>query len=244
MAPEQAEGKTRQVGPLADVYALGAILYELLTGGPPFRGTTALEILDQVKNAEPVPPSRLVSGLPRDMETIALKCLQKEPEKRYDSATALAEDLRRFLGGEPIVARPVPIWERGWRWCRCNPLVAGSLAGAAGIFLTAFVLVSWSFWRAEDALEKEAKQRQAADIARDEAQIARDEAQRKQKAERWERYPIEHRRGVRRLAVAKQHHRPQRPRGGAGGTPQLGVAAHPQPARRGPSRVVCARRES
>ena len=181
MAPEQAEGKTKQVGPLADVYALGAILYELLTGGPPFRGTTALETLEQVKNAEPVPPSRLVPGLPRDVETIALKCLQKEPEKRYDSAAALAEDLRRFLGGEPIVARPVPIWERGWRWCRRNPLVAGSLAGAAGIFLTAFVLVSWSFWRAEHALEKEAKQRQ-------DAVIARDEAQRRQRAERWERY--------------------------------------------------------
>ena len=71
MAPEQAEGKTKQVGPLGDVYALGAILYELLTGGPPFRGTTALEILDQVKNTEPVPPSRLVPGLPRDVETIA-----------------------------------------------------------------------------------------------------------------------------------------------------------------------------
>ena len=150
MAPEQAEGKTKQVGPLADVYALGAILYELLTGRPPFRGTTALETLEQVKNAEPVPPSRLVPGLPRDIETIALKCLQKEPEKRYDSAAAVAEDLRRFLAGEPIVARPVPFWERAWRWCRRHPVPA---ALTAAVVLVSALGLAGILWQWDEAVK-------------------------------------------------------------------------------------------
>ena len=145
MAPEQAEGKAKHVGPLADVYALGAILYELLTGGPPFRGTTSLEILEQVKHAEPVPPSRLVPGLPRDVETIALKCLQKEPDKRYDSAAALSEDLRRFLGGEPIVARPVPFWERGMKWARRRPAITALIVAVHLLLALLLGLGIWSY---------------------------------------------------------------------------------------------------
>jgi serine/threonine protein kinase len=97
MAPEQAQGHAKEAGPPVDVYAVGAILYELLTGRQPFRGTTALETLEQVKTTEPVPPSRLVPGVPPDIETICLKCLQKESGKRYETSRALSEDLRRFL---------------------------------------------------------------------------------------------------------------------------------------------------
>jgi serine/threonine protein kinase len=124
MAPEQVLPSRQPVGPAADVYALGVILYELLSGRPPFLGETPLDTAEQVVHIEPVPPRRLNAKIPRDVETITLKCLSKEPARRYPTAQALADDLQRWQDGKPIQARPVGQGERLWRWCHRNPVVA------------------------------------------------------------------------------------------------------------------------
>jgi serine/threonine-protein kinase len=139
MAPEQAGGKTRAIGPATDVYSLGAVLYEMLTGRPPFRAETATETELQVIYQDPVPPSRLNPKVPRDLETICLNCLHKEPERRYASAAALADDLRRFGEGRPIQARPLGWGGRLWRWARRKPAAAALVATALALVGLALV---------------------------------------------------------------------------------------------------------
>jgi WD40 repeat protein/serine/threonine protein kinase len=160
MAPEQASGRSHDAGPAADIYALGAILYECLAGRPPFRAGTVIEMLDQVRTREPSPPSRWQARVPADLDTIALKCLRKEPENRYASAAALAEDLERFLRGEPVLARPVGRLERGWRWCRRNRAVAALLTVIAVLLVSGTVISSLLALRAianADRADKEAE---------------------------------------------------------------------------------------
>src|SRR6516164_8724501 len=149
MAPEQTSGALEAVGPTADVYSLGVILYEMLTGRAPLQAPTPVETLLLIRNQEPLPPSRLLPRLPRALETICLKCLQKDPRRRYASAQDLADDLERFLAGKPVRARPVGMPEKALKWVRRNPMVALLLALLALAVCGGLVGVTWKWLEAE-----------------------------------------------------------------------------------------------
>jgi tetratricopeptide (TPR) repeat protein len=184
MAPEQcAPGGV--IGAAADVYALGAILYEALAGRPPFRGQTALDVLELVRSQEPVPPSRLVPKTPRDLETICLKCLAKQPQQRYATATDLADDLRRFVAGEPILARPVGPIERAVRWGQRNPAVAALAAGiVVALACGTAASTSLAIWAVREKNHAATQARRADNHARQ----ARGSAQQEQSARKLAEY--------------------------------------------------------
>ena len=143
MAPEQAGGKTREIGPAVDIYALGAILYEMLVGRPPFKAGNPIDTVRQVIEQDPVPPRQLEPRVPYDLETICLKCLEKDPARRFASAAELADDLRRFVDGDPIEARPTPAWERAWKWGKRRPAIVALLALIPVAIVSVVLFVLW-----------------------------------------------------------------------------------------------------
>jgi WD40 repeat protein len=169
MAPEQAHGRSKEVGPASDVYALGALLYECLTGRPPFRGASVYETLDQVRSQDPVSPRTLQPSMPRDLETICLKCLRKEPGKRYASAADLADDLKRYQAGEPVRARPTGRVERAAKWARRRPATAALLAVCTLALLLGLAADLWF-------TDKLSDERTHAETERDNAKTERDNA--------------------------------------------------------------------
>src|SRR5687767_1321659 len=142
MAPEQAAANAAPLTPAVDVYAAGAVLYEMLTGRPPFHGETPQAVLEQVQSADPVPPRRLNGSIPADLETVCLKCLEKETRQRYEGADSLAGDLRRFLSGEPVLARPPGALGRMWRWARRHRAEAAVLCAVIVALTTVAAVMS------------------------------------------------------------------------------------------------------
>ena len=154
MAPEQAEGRHAEVGPACDIYSLGAMLYHALSGRPPFQGETLTDVLRQVVSADPVAPRQLNPSIPRDLETICLKCLEKEPGRRFGSAQALADELSRFLRGEPILSRPIGPAGKVWRWCHRRPMLASLISALIAVTLLGAAGVSWQWRQTAAALQK------------------------------------------------------------------------------------------
>ncbi|HJZ55983.1 MAG TPA: protein kinase, partial [Gemmataceae bacterium] len=168
MAPEQARGNTKFVGPTADIYALGVILYECLTGTRPFDAPNPMALLHRVAEEEPEPPSKRVAGVPQDIDLICRKCLEKDPADRYPTAAALPDDLRRFAAGEPVSVRSAGLLERTYKWARRKPAVAGLYAAAAvGAVLVGFAVVVGLLWRdAADARDQLATEKNQTEVAR------------------------------------------------------------------------------
>ncbi|MFO0824083.1 MAG: WD40 repeat domain-containing serine/threonine protein kinase [Gemmataceae bacterium] len=181
MSPEQASGRS-DIGPGADIHALGAILYEMLTGKPPFQGETVLATIEQVRSQDAVPPRKLVPSVPRDLESICLRCLEKDFWRRYFTAESLADDLRRFIDGQPVLARPVGTVERSMKWVRRKPAIAGLWAVGCLLMLAltgAAVSIAYSGelatqrQRAEDAAIAAIEQRRLAEEREQEANTQR-----------------------------------------------------------------------
>ena len=177
MAPEQAGGDWGEVGPASDVYALGATLYCMVTGRPPFQAATPMDTVMQVTTEEPVPPRRLNPAVDRDVETICLKCLEKDPARRYPSAAALGEDLRRHLDGKPILARPVTASERLFKWARRRPAIAGLSVSLLVVGILGFGGILWQWRRAANNFAEAERQRGTALVNLEEARTQRTIAQ-------------------------------------------------------------------
>ncbi|MFO0808258.1 MAG: serine/threonine-protein kinase [Gemmataceae bacterium] len=158
MSPEQADGRTKEIGPPTDIHALGAILYDLLTGRPPFLGADPMDTIMQVRNLDPVPPTRWNPRTPLDLENIVLKCLQKEMSKRYASAGALADDLRRFVADEPVMARPTPAWEKAYKWAKRRP-TAAAVVGLSTLLAASLLVGSIALARSEKMYAESQRQR-------------------------------------------------------------------------------------